>query len=325
MISVNNGTEVWVGCGQDIVIVGVDGNNLERLQKVGVFAATTAAGRRQTVSALCCHGDQVWCLSRAGAAVVELDVESRLVVCILDCSLANPLNEIVANIEPNGDLINFNALTPMPSSGRCDSGKSSMATGLGKWSLDGLHRQFSEDSCPSGVSLRSRDCQFALRRKMSVFVRRRTRPTGFGLALMAADTTQHVSAFCYVKGTLWIGRSTGDVLVVNVTSSDTHRYEYGRVVAVLCNDQLAAAEKIDHLVYVNDERVVAVQTLKKEARLTGTGTCCSSQLAVWSAIGLDMVHQYQNVWNLLKWESNRMAVSNRIKLEHSVSSPTSLQ
>lgn len=289
-LSIADGNELWIGCGPDIVIVDVSNNRFEITIQIEIFSSMSS---RQIVSRMCCHGDQVWCLNRRDAIVVELDVESRNIVCVFDCSRRNPLDDVVSNfdwMEVVGKRRDLNATKAAAMS------SFPMTTKVVD-QLKELKLALTPDSGKTFVNGGGGGLSYK-RKRLS---KRKTpeRATRTTITMYAAE--ECVKSLCFVKGTLWIGRESGDILMINVTQNNPYGFEHGKVLSVLRESVIVGGKKnfrIDHLVNMSDDRVVATTTSTdgNNVRLFST------QLVIWSAFGLAEINQFRQIWESIKEE-----------------------
>lgn len=268
-LSFREGNELWVSCGPNIVVLNSSSESIHPETTIKIFPLVSS---RHIISRMCCHADQVWCMSRKDSVVVELDFESRNILCILDCSQSKPLDNVISNFDWVDTLRATTAEEQEVQS-------SPVVEAIPKVQFGRKDRQGRSTS---------------YRRKL--MTRAKSRSTE--KYKHPVTISERVRSMCYVRGALWVGRENGDILVVNVTHSNPYDFEHGKVLAIL---NLADQEKsysTEDLVNMSDERVIATRTSREVKAVRQ-----STQLVCWSALGLDRIHQYRKIWKVLADET----------------------
>jgi len=253
--------ELWIGAGSNVAVFS------SRYQLTAIQAIF---GNHLSVSAMCGHGDQVWILGNPGqsSVIVEVDAESRRIVFVLDCSQVVPMNDCitVSDYESICSLLSFTA---------------------NEQKVYRPDRNVIRDHKVKPVASSSFEdnplSSRALRRKLSSPFKKRHRVT----ASDTSDVTgrQFVTAVEFVDGLLWIGLTSRDILLVNVTQNNCYEYDHGQVLAKLspvssdfCRMTWGSVYEIVH----SGQTVITVHQDDENS--------CS--LLKWMAIGLEAIHQY---------------------------------
>jgi hypothetical protein len=115
--------------------------------------------------------------------------------------------------------------------------------------------------------------------------------------------------------TLWIGRNSGDIIVVSIDDSNLCYNPYGQVLSVLETKDIEDHKngRIRHLVGVGPDRVLATRLFHKigidglEADFENVSgdediddSSCVYQLVVWEAYGCEEFYRVQTLWNQLR-------------------------
>lgn len=270
-LSFSEGNELWVSCGPDIVVLNSSSETIQLETTIKIFPLVSS---RHIVNRMCCHGDQVWCMSRKDSVVIELDFESRNILCILDCSQSKPLDNIISNFDWVDTLKATAAEKQEVPSSPVVEAKAFPKAQFGKRDRQGHSTSY--------------------RRKL--MTRAKSRSTE--KYKKPVTISERVRSMCFVRGALWVGRESGDILVVNVTHSNPYDFEHGQVLAVLNLEDQEKSYGTENLVNMNDDRVIATRTSREPKAIRH-----STQLVCWSALGLDRIHQYRQIWKVLANET----------------------
>lgn len=88
MVLVFDNKELWVGCGNKIVIV--DTNTLAILDEIAVYQT-----QRTHVRIMVTDGLRVWCADRRSSKILQWEVNSRQLTNIFDCDVNNPVGQVL--------------------------------------------------------------------------------------------------------------------------------------------------------------------------------------------------------------------------------------
>ena len=89
LVLVRDNKELWVGCGN--VVVVVDTSSLMILDDIPVYKTP-----RTHVRIMVTDGARVWSADRRSTKILQWDVESRHLTHIFDCDVENPVGEVVS-------------------------------------------------------------------------------------------------------------------------------------------------------------------------------------------------------------------------------------
>jgi hypothetical protein len=245
--------ELWVGVGSHVAVFDAT-KDYELCVKQTIF------NHKFQVSAIWGHGDRVWLRESRGAAsvIVELDVSSRSIVCVLDFSREVSVDECIASSDYNGaaEIQNQSAVRndgnskPKLTMHLSDEGQTNRT----------LHRK--RTSCK--------------KRQLRHIVKNRD-----------ADR-QYITSAAYVDGLLWVGSTSGEIVIVNVTENNCFGYLYGQVLAKLCPITNEPCGLVYEIV-CNGSYVLTVHEQVSESR-------SSWKLIKWTSLGLDAVHLCRSLW-----------------------------
>lgn len=204
------------------------------------IAVFPACSGRFVITTMCGNSDQVWCMNRRDMKIVELDFESRNILCILDCSQPNPLDTVVSNFDLSDAL-----------SDKTQGGPENLETAV----LDARVAEMPKR--PTFIGKRDRN-SMSYRRKLLKCGKGRTAENCKNK--LSVVRSERVRCMCFVRGALWVGRERGDIMVINVTHNNPYGFEHGQVIAMLNVDDQKKCFSTEHLVNMNDERVVSTRT-----------------------------------------------------------------
>jgi len=176
-----------------------------------------------------------------------------------------------------------------------------------------------------GVSRKLKSNRTTLMRKLSTKRSKTSVSESCATPPPTPSSQRTIRSMSYVKGSLWIGTSMGEIVVVNVLDDNSHGLVHGRVIAVLRDSESSSALPVDRLINVNDRSIVAIHCCRGVAgegdrdsltavyketnplrrfKKGGDGTfrknTDSSRLVFWSAVGLDELMQHQESWSSLE-------------------------
>ena len=255
MMFMDNKTSIWLGCGLDVVIV--DAENLTELNRIRVYEGEPT--NDWPIVDMCCHGDQVWCFRRRSWDVVEIDVGTLTRVCKFDSSLGTSVGEVPTVWYPSAGA--------QPRS-RPNRNKQHSMVGLeNDSSVQCLHRK-----CSIRYTMRPVVCAKSRRRY----------------------SQHHVCSLLYSNGALWVGRRSGDILIVNVMHNNASGYKYGQTIALLQNGYLSGYGNgaVKRMVRCRN-RIVATRDIHG----SGPGEM-GAELVVWSADDTEHIHNAEKYWTV---------------------------
>jgi hypothetical protein len=264
-LQIVKGSHLWCGCGNTIVVVDI--SKMEKINEFPVFS-----NNFHLVYQLVTVDDRVWVRGRQLPSVIEYNATTFEPLWKINCEEIDPSGKFVYekySLEQDASTDEPPFPEPRP---RGDSKENNSA----------LFKVEEEPSflrpggrlntlMNSGKSLRLRRERLGsmIIPKLSDIRKRRHGGT-------------RVTSFLLVKNCLWIGRGMGDILVVDVSKSETS----GRVLARLALDdsETYGSKSSQLLVLVNNEYVVATQYLASSARpAAGNDSTSRQQVTVWDA------------------------------------------
>lgn len=102
-----------------------------------------------------------------------------------------------------------------------------------------------------------------------------------------------------VNDILWVARSSGDIIVVNINRSELHKFRYGEVLAVLTGHgwgkSCTSSYKLQ-LVLCNDIVVAAIVCQKHRT----VGLTNTTELSMWLGYGTDKLKEFNEFARSLK-------------------------
>lgn len=266
--------EAWVGCGNAIVVVD--------LASWEVVATVDVKG---PITALVSSGTRVWCTVKRCPYVLEVDVNSRVIVCSLNCRDVQLTADNIVSLVIYPEAVDASIESSIASS--TDSAAAPQSTS------PTFSSSLSNSGSGSGPQ-RSAASMSVLHKKLSALSRHRKNRPGVQNndsrrpASRAVET--YATSLCCVGDTLWIGRRSGDVAVVCVSDNNTYKYAYGDLVTVLRDQRPESSSTHYRVAALSDEgnRVIAI--LNSDSNIPG------ARIVVWKRWQLADYHQLTTWW-----------------------------
>ena len=223
MTITNNKTELWVGSGNCIVVL-----NIQTREVIDRFNVTKLGDQNSLISVMCGNGENtVWTSLWKSGFVTQWDVKKRNKTFEYYCSEDKPLHQGVRYQSGT-----FNNLFRQPTVEERDQNvKVQSSTGQEMRAFGSKNNRLAEDTLYKRPSLRFPTRTY-VRHKSS------TTSTSSSLDEFTSNSTSKrnnmfnktVTSLRFVKNMLWIGRTNGDVIVID--------YVTGYVTGVLADDHL---------------------------------------------------------------------------------------
>lgn len=287
LLFVNKGRELWVGCGNNVAVVDV--KTLEVSQK---FCAYNSP--RSNVRAMVTDGPTVFAINRQSPTVLQWDVETRQLLYKFNCNRENPQNLLIAQKIPSDEEcsktmdLDEDDSFPLP--------KTSVENEVSEDPSPPLYTTLPEKSgpvCPQILPIvrdspmsRQPSLMRTLKLRDSRKSSRKRRkggnetdpasitPSTAGQEMRSRGNVinnrrKRITSVLVVNGTLWLGRETGDIVVVDISCMDDVR-EYGLVLALLSlgNEPGHSKKEVHGMAKVGGDKVVACSKLLRERNYT---------------------------------------------------------
>ena len=280
--------EVWVGCGSNICIISLEDLSL------APDIVKVASGVDGAIEGIVHTQGSVWCFTSQSRYVFQYSVGTRRCVSILDCNERAPKSASQILLAPE-------AMQELMTSWKEKEKAQELAstTALCGQNSNRDCRQPSVDETILQEELPMVDDHFIApippRRQSRL---RRARLTIPRLTASAAKYSDNkVTCLLAVENVLWIGRSSGDIVLVNLedegigTSDGTPGLRFGSVVTTLTPKPLVHADcgKVLELHLVGNDRVVACHSGNKPGDPAGH----INDLLVWENWDMKRVGQFR--------------------------------
>ena len=339
--------EIWCACGNTISVVDIV--NLKVLAHFSVFNR-----RNQLVNELVSNGVKVWGIGRQLSCVMEWDAKTRELLTIFDCSRIDPtgtslrgdpssveeLTSTVSNSTKVTCRVKDDESTPSHSPVTdCDDDLDSGSLTISASPKDHTFQVLNEPQNPSKTLNAAYNSRLS-RQTLKTF-RRPPRdrskvmtPEGKGIftprpeidAQHRARIRSHLRmqgatrtiSLLYLRDALWIARGMGDVLLVDVTETDSHGVVIARFTT---EDSQKYGNKSTHkLCQVGAHSVVSSQWLEpldmarpRASTAINLSNNPVQALPPISSEPLLTAHQQLTVWD--SWDRSKVQLYNR-KISH---------
>ncbi|XP_033111272.1 leucine-rich repeat serine/threonine-protein kinase 1-like [Anneissia japonica] len=254
MACVNDGSEIWIGSENNIHIINCrDLNQLDPI-KVG------ADEERLVVKIMESRGDKLWCSCASPADVFQYNVKTHKREYTLHCS--ESAQGWVITMETSnlykGRRVQLRSKDSQDMEDSEVSGSDNkdedrmLAFNFGHYSEND-----DEQTEKCNPSRRKSDSiihvwgQQKNGKTYTEFLREHSRPAC------------KIKALLVIKDTLWVGRSHGDILVININEDSSYHYKYGEVLGVLSTYNLTQIDcgVVEHLIRLGSDQVIVSRLL----------------------------------------------------------------
>lgn len=296
--------ELWCGCGSDIVIVSNRTEMIERRIEINKECQAILENKLPDVMKLVHMDCRIWALLANSSELLEFDTEMGILTHILKCDQINPHKMVVSKYISNSSV----QVQAMPISRRFsvssdDSSCEKISSGeFDKWfdesSSSANARADSENNPPPPIPERCvsvSDPQHPAlspplppRRptmaKKSQTLPARASPPSSGSPI---PRNRHpiVNSVAGVGDSIWVGRSTGDILIINVKSNA--QCQHGCVMAVMKNhcDKQHIIHEVEKLVTVEN---LIFSVIKADSKFT--------EITAWEAYDVATIQKLEQIW-----------------------------
>ena len=295
-----DGTEVWVGCGNKLRIISLDDITLEPDE------IQVAAGVEGIVEDIVHSQGSVWCFTSSALYVYQYSIETRKCVAILDCreSILVPgsflplyqeerqeLARSWAEKEKEQELVSDTAVceADIDEEDRYVSNQDALLQGELPI-VEDQPRAANKTALQKGANTRRLDGQRRGGRVISIH----------SILASQSQSSIKVSSLLVMDHVLWIGRSNGDIVLVNIRDNvgsfeEKMDVQVGEVVTVLNADAVVKGDngRVVELHRTGSNRVVSCHDTKKsDNSVSQIKTMC-----VWEDWGQVQVEQFQTINN----------------------------
>ncbi len=243
MVFVKGGEELWVASGNCIAIINAA--NLQLVEQIKVFTL-----QRYLINQLVTDGERLWSIDRRSATIYQWDVQTRQKTHKIDCDVPSDPTGLVIAQPITGRL--FDEITDSPPLSPAANKKLSSFDSISEeGNIEESVFESSEERAetvsnlvtsgghvtePANATLRFPDIglfvaknmrraqpSFMFKRKnRKVTGRLRTRHVDFAAiksrprSIAVTDSNTRLGSMLLVGDTIWVGRSVGDILVINI-------------------------------------------------------------------------------------------------------------
>lgn len=291
--------QLWCGCGNTITVV--DSNELKVLHHIPVFVRKMAL-----VNELVSAGDRVWGVGRQLSCVMEWDVKTLKLLHIFNANNIDPTNEnVITDPKTVEELVdrdrhNTAAKTPdTPTEKKIVHSQESFTVENEPIRLQASSAPFSQRTTRRTL----REIKPRERAKNIKFQQEGPRSriyTTRDLVRRRQQGSTRTTSLVLVDQTLWVARGMGDVLVIDITGTNTH----GKVLARLATEDCEkyGNRSYHKLVQVASEYVVSSQWLEPvDIRGGGRGqgggdpsAVAHQSITIWEAWSHKKIEQFMS-------------------------------
>lgn len=204
------------------------------------------------------HGDQVWCACGLTGLIIEIDLETLDIICTLNCEGALP-GSVISSFHPIETLKNS---------------KKENKKMNDEFSLSGTNKSFT----PKYLSSRQKR---SIKRSIKTNLMKKEMSHPLEI--------KHVS---YHSGVLWVTLKNCIIILINVTRENMFDYEYGLVLNVMRSTKIKddVAAITDHVIEIEScgKTGLVIATSHKNKRLPYKKVKLSS----WLSLDLETIHSY---------------------------------
>jgi hypothetical protein len=302
MAFVKEADEMWCGCGSEIVIVN---NRIEMIEKrieINKECQAILQNGIPDITELVYMDNRVWALLSNSSEILEFDTEMGILTHILKCDQINPHRMVVSKYFSGNDMKVQARPVSRKMSVSSDSGDNISSGEFDQWFDEHSKKSANHGDCNNGVPppVPERSYSISVPQRPEfrppVPPRRPTISNKSQTLPATARTSSHspvvprrqhpiVNSIVGVGDSLWVGRSCGDILIINVKS--TSQCQHGCVMAVMRNH--CSKQHISHAV----EKLVAVDDLifsvvKADSKYT--------EVTSWEAYDASKIQKLEQIW-----------------------------
>nr|XP_022329878.1 leucine-rich repeat serine/threonine-protein kinase 1-like isoform X4 [Crassostrea virginica] len=303
IVFVEETDELWCGCRTEIVMVSNKTEMIERRIEIHQDCQALLQNKLPDVIKLVHMDSRVWALLDNSSEILEFDTELGILTHILKCDQINPHKMVVSKYFNDNSIQVQAQPISRKLSASSESGEDISSGEFDKW-FDDQSSTLSvqgngEKNSPPPVPERCASVSYPQNPPVSPPIPPR-RPTiigGKSRTLPARSSppapspplprSRHpiVNSVVGVGDSLWVGRSSGDILIINVKSSA--QCQHGCVMAVMkshCNKphimhEVEKLVKVENLIY---------SVLKADSKYT--------ELIAWEAYDASKIQKLEQIW-----------------------------
>ncbi|XP_071489110.1 leucine-rich repeat serine/threonine-protein kinase 1-like [Diadema antillarum] len=300
--------EIWVGCGPTICIISLPSLSLEP------DVIRVAAGVDGSVEKLVLGHGSIWCSTSSAHHIYQYDVETRHCMAILDVreKIISPRALLTLEAEERQELRKSweekeKAQELAHATAVCEANSNRDGRFITKGEKE-FQEELSIVDDHFKASILASPSQTTLSMQRSKNTRRNRRNIQSIVYSHPCAKSQGVqmTSLLAVDRLLWVGRSSGDILLVNIengagTPSDASRFDFGEVVTVLNSSSMVNKDfgKVRELHRVGRDRVVACHSAEGSMGQTGQ----IGHLLLWANWAQEQVVEYQGTKDRLRHSS----------------------
>eukprot|EP00731_Ephydatia_muelleri_P004699 Em0002g875a len=287
--------QLWCGCGNGIVVV--DTVNVSVLRQIPVFSKKTTL-----VNELAFDGSAVWGVGSLLSCVLQWDVKTYALVRVLDCSAVDPTGHVIT-ADPVGCAMEDVFCRDQPKTSVDDEGPVSTPA---QQPLSLPHQRRNDP-----LNLLQTSSARVLQKSLTVVYRKSERTAGKRNRLQScacADLDQSpapgvektptgAKSLLIVDDVLWVGRSMGDIIIIDISRGPSH----GKVLARLatCDCKKYGNRSHNKLVAVAGRYVVSSLWLEPIDRSVVPS---HQEITVWEAWSRKRIEELGNTSAVTQWD-----------------------
>ena len=283
--------QLWCGCGNTITVV--DSNELKVLHHIPVFVR-----RMALVNELVSAGDRVWGVGRQLPYVMEWDAKTFQLLHIFNINNIDPTNEnVITDPKTTEDLVGQDRHTCNPPKTQDTPTDKKQLLSQDSFKVENEPIRLQASSAPFSQRTTRRTLREIKPRKRSKNIkfqqegpRSRICATR-DLVRRRKQGSTRTTSLVIVDQTLWVARGMGDVLVIDITGTNSH----GKVLARLATEDCEkyGNRSYQKLVQVAGEYVVSSQWLEPVDIQGGDSSVVAHQaITIWEAWSHKKIEQF---------------------------------
>lgn len=299
IVFVEETDELWCGCRTEIVMVSNKTEMIERRIEIHQDCQALLQNKLPDVIKLVHMDSRVWALLDNSSEILEFDTELGILTHILKCDQINPHKMVVSKYFNDNSIQVQAQPISRKLSASSESGEDISSGEFDKW-FDDQSSTLSvqgngEKNSPPPVPERCASVSYPQNPPVSPPIPPR-RPTKTRTLPPRSSPPAHspplprsrhpiVNSVVGVGDSLWVGRSNGDILIINVKSSA--QCQHGCVMAVMkshCNKPHITHE-VEKLVKVEN---LIFSVLKADSKYT--------ELIAWEAYDASKIQKLEQIW-----------------------------
>ena len=280
--------QLWCGCGNTITVV--NSQEMKVIHHMQVFVRKMAL-----VNELVSRGDRVWGVGRQLSCVMEWDANTFQLLHIFNCNNIDPTNEsIIADPKTVEDLVDHDKLSGVPRTPDTPTDRKPLQS-QESFQVENEPIRLQASSAPFSQRTTRRTLREIKPRERAKNIKfqqhgpRSSVSTTRDIVRRRQQGSTRTTSLVIVDQTLWVARGMGDVLVIDITRTDTH----GKVLARLATEDCEkyGSRSYHKLVQVAGEFVVSSQWLEP-VDVKYQSITAHQSITVWEAWSHKNIEQF---------------------------------